>query len=209
MMNKKDDAPQTAAMKATDRDYLVGWSERWADPEIQAAAKTKNLLWVGLGWAIALILPIGFFVAARFMGELKLVDALLIGLSLAVVLLAINLIYIKTGKNRTWEGVITDKFTRQRKADNAVDEAEREAPEMEFVLMVKKTNGKIKPLIYLNRREMYDYFAIGDRIRCHCALSTYEKYDKSRDSIIYCNVCAAPNPITNDRCVRCHKPLLK
>ena len=57
--------------------------------------------------------------------------------------------------------------------------------------------------------EMYDYFKVGDRVRYHPAFATYEKFDKSRDSIIYCNVCSMMNPVSNDRCERCANLLFK
>ncbi|MBC3803010.1 zinc-ribbon domain-containing protein [Acetobacterium fimetarium] len=194
---------------ATPSDHasgLVGWSTRWEDPEIIAASKKNNMTVIGFTWALALILPIGFLVAGLFIDSLKLADAMIIGFSLAAVLLCINLIHLKIRKNQTWEGVVTEKYVREKPAD---DESENEDIDTEYVLVVQKTNGKIHHVIYLNRREMYDYFAIGDRIRYHQGLGTYEKYDKSGDRIIYCNVCSAENPITNDRCVRCNRPLLK
>lgn len=42
-----------------------------------------------------------------------------------------------------------------------------------------------------------------------CAQFAYEKYDKSKDRIIYCNVCSMMNPIQNDRCKRCNNLLFK
>ena len=42
----------------------------------------------------------------------------------------------------------------------------------------------------------YNYYQIGDRVRYHGSLRTYEKYDKSKDSIIFCNACASLNEIT-------------
>lgn len=56
---------------------------------------------------------------------------------------------------------------------------------------------------------MYDYLSVGDRVRYHPAFETYEKYDKSKDKIIYCNVCRMMNPVANDRCKRCDNLLFK
>jgi hypothetical protein len=55
---------------------------------------------------------------------------------------------------------------------------------------------------------MYDYLDIGDRVRYHPALETYEKYDKSKDEVIYCNVCRRGTRF-NDRCERCKNLLFK
>jgi uncharacterized paraquat-inducible protein A len=56
---------------------------------------------------------------------------------------------------------------------------------------------------------MFDYLSVGDRVRYHPTFGTYEKYDKSKDRIIYCNICRMMNPIKNDRCKRCNNLLFK
>lgn len=75
--------------------------------------------------------------------------------------------------------------------------------------MIQTTTGRKHRIARDSHREMYDYFKVGDRVRYHPAFATYEKFDKSRDSIIYCNVCSMMNPISNDRCERCANLLFK
>ena len=58
-------------------------------------------------------------------------------------------------------------------------------------------------------RTVFDYFQVGDRVRHHAGLNSYEKYDKSHDSIIFCNACATLCQISDDVCWRCKCPLLK
>ncbi len=50
---------------------------------------------------------------------------------------------------------------------------------------------------------------VGDRVRYHPRFGAYEKYDKSKDRIIYCIVCDEMNPIQNDRCKKCNNLLFK
>ncbi len=56
---------------------------------------------------------------------------------------------------------------------------------------------------------LYNYYRIGDRVRHHAGLNSYEKYDKTRDSIIFCAACATLCDIGDDVCYRCKCPLLK
>jgi len=111
---------------------------------------------------------------------------------------------LTTRRGQIWEGVITEKYQKEKS-----EEGDSGNDGIDYVLVAKKNNGKTHSMIYHNRPEMYDYFQIGDRVRYHVGLSTYEKYDKSKDRIIFCNVCSAENPISNDRCEVCNKPLFK
>ncbi|MBC3797310.1 zinc-ribbon domain-containing protein [Acetobacterium tundrae] len=196
---------EDAAPPLGGTNSLVGWSTHWQDPEIMAAVKKKNATAVGFAWALALVFPIGFLIAGLLIKTMPLAGGLIIGIVLGIVMLGINMFYIKTRKNQIWEGVITEKYELNKHADDDSDDDD----DIEYVLVVQKTNGQKHKMIYNNRREMYDYFEIGDRIRYHSGLSTYEKYDKSRDHIIYCNVCSAENLISNDRCDCCNSPLFK
>lgn len=183
---------------------LSGWSPHYQDPEIIAAAKKKNKTAIGYAWALVLVFPLGFLIAALFIKTMPLAGGLIIGTILGIIMLVINRFYVKAQRNQIWEGVVIEKYERENPEDDDSDN-----DDIDYVLVVEKTDGHRHFMIYHNRREMYDYFQIGDRVRYHAALSTYEKYDKSNDRIIYCNVCSAENPISNDRCVRCNNLLFK
>ena len=80
----------------------------------------------------------------------------------------------------------------------------------EYTVAITTDTGKKKTIVEKDpRRYMYDYLSVGDRVRYHPKFSTYEKYDKSKDRIIYCIVCTTMNPIQNDRCKRCNNLLFK
>ena len=55
----------------------------------------------------------------------------------------------------------------------------------------------------------YNYYKIGDKVRHHGGINTFEKYDKTGDTIIFCNACATLCDIDDDVCFRCKCPLLK
>ena len=188
-----------------DTTGLVGWSTRYKDPEIIAVIKKKNKAVISYAWALVLVFPIGFLIAGLFIKTMPLAGGLIIGIVLGLLMVVINLVYIKTRRNQIWEGVITEKYQKEKREDDDSDNDD----DTDYVLVVEKTNGQKHHMIYHNKQEMYDYFKIGDRVRYYVGLSTYEKYDKSKDRIIYCNVCSAENPISNDRCKRCNNLLFK
>jgi hypothetical protein len=185
---------------------LIGWSARCNDPEILAAAQKNKKSAIGCAWIFTLLFPVGFLIAGLLIDELPLVEAVVIGAGLGVMMLFINLLRIRDMKKPVWEGVVTEKYQKERRE---YDREDNVSYYTEFVLVMRKDTGKKIRLFHKNRRELYDYFAVGDRVRFHTAFNTYEKYDKSKDKIIYCNVCSMTNPITNDRCKRCKNPLFK
>ncbi len=134
-------------------------------------------------------------------------EAIIIGTALGVLMLIINLVRIKDMKGPAWEGVVTDKYKKERRHDRNDDSM---ATYMEYTTVIRTDAGKKKHIVEKDSgRHMYDYLTVGDRVRYHPAFSTYEKYDKSKDRIIYCNVCFMMNPISNDRCKRCNNLLFK
>lgn len=185
---------------------LVGWSERSHDPQILEAARKNKKSAVGCAWIFVALFPIGFLLAGLFIDEMPLGEGLIIGTVLGVLMLIINFMRIKDMKKPVWEGVVTEKFQKERRRhrdDNADTYTE-------YTTVIRTDAGKKKRIIEKDsRRDMYDYLAVGDRVRYHPAFGTYEKYDKSKDRIIYCNVCSMMNPVENDRCKRCDNLLFK
>lgn len=186
---------------------LVGFSSRAHDKEIlRAAGKNKKS---ALGCAVFLLLafPIGFLLAGIFMESMPLDEAMIIGVGLGLLMFVISIVRILSMKKNTWEGTVTDKTykdkTRRDNSDNVTYYRE-------YKVSLLTTQGKKKSIIEQDaRRPMYDYLQVGDRVKYHPAFGTYEKYDKSRDRIIYCNICARENPMENERCTRCHNYLFK
>lgn len=183
---------------------LIGWSNCYQNPEIIAVVKKKNKSIIGYAWALVLVFPIGFLIAGLFFKTMSLAGGLMIGLVLGLLMVVINMIFIKNRRNQIWDGVITEKYQKESDKEDDSDHID-----IDYVIMVEKTDGQKHPMIYQNHREIYDYFQIGDRVRYYVGLATYEKYDKSKDAIIYCNVCLAENPIANDRCEKCNNLLFK
>lgn len=186
---------------------LVGWSPVADSPEILETIKKNKKS--SLGWAVVLTLlfPVGFLIAGVVSDEVPLKEALIIGCGLGLCILTINLWRFAGMKRRGWDGAVVKKMEKRRyKRD---DDGSSQSY-TEYIVLIRTDGGKKKRIVERKRdREMYDYLDIGDRVRYHPALETYEKYDKSKDEAIYCNVCRQRNPISNDRCELCNNLLFK
>ena len=163
---------------------------------------------MGWTWVLTLLFPVGFLIAGLLSHEVPLNEALIIGIGLGLLILAINLWRIAGMKKPVWDGVVMKKVEKKRyKRDN--DDGSSQSY-MEYIVLIRTERGKKKRIVERQRgRDMYDYLDVGDRVRYHPALETYEKYDKSKDQVIYCNVCRLRNSIRNDRCDRCKNLLFK
>ncbi len=187
---------------------LVGWSDVANSPEMVETIKKNKRSAVGWTWVFTLLFPVGFLIAGLLSDEVPLNEALIIGIGLGLLILAINLWRIAGMKKPVWDGVVMKKVEKKRyKRDN--DDGSSQSY-MEYIVLIRTERGKKKRIVERQRdRAMYDYLDVGDRVRYHPALETYEKYDKSKDQVIYCNVCRLRNSIRNDRCDRCKNLLLK
>jgi hypothetical protein len=187
---------------------LVGWSVNSSAPEILEAANKNRKSAMGCAWILLIVFPLGFLLAGLFVDEMPLNEALIIGTILGVAMFFINLVRIKDLKKPIWEGVVTAKLQKERREHKGGDDSYRYYTE--FTVVIKTEAGKTKRIVERDsRREMYDYLAVGDRVRYYPALDSYEKYDKSNDHMIYCNVCRMVNSIESDRCKRCNNLLFK
>jgi len=80
---------------------------------------------------------------------------------------------------------------------------------MVFSVLIRSEDGKVHSLKVEDDDTVYNYFQIGDQVRHHKGLNSYEKFDKSKDDIIFCNACATLHDIQEEYCLRCGCPLLK
>lgn len=190
-----------------DGSSLTGWSSKCNDPEILEAAKKRKKFTAGCLWLFVTLFPLGFLILNFFVKELPFFDAIVIGTGVGLFITLINLWFSRDMKKPPWEGVIIDKSKKERR-QNKDDESM--ATYTEYTTVVRTDAGKKKRIIEKDSRNfMYSYLKVGDRVKFHPAFSAYEKYDKSKDRIIYCIVCSAMNPIKNERCKKCNNYLFK
>lgn len=195
----------------TTSSNLIGFSDRCNDPEILATAKSNRKSSIGCMCILVLVPLIGFPIAGLLMEDFPLGEAVVIGVGIALVMLIVNLLGLRNAKKPMWEGVVVNKYSKEReKHKRTNDETDTYSTYTEYTTIIHTDSGKKKTIVEIDsQRDMYDYLSVGDRVRYHPTFGTYEKYDKSKDRIIYCNVCRMMNPIENDRCKRCNNLLFK
>ena len=135
-------------------------------------------------------------------------EALYIGLGIGSMFIIIALFQI-VGRNKstTWDGTVVDKKIKKKRRQDKYDDSWKDY--LEYQVILKADNGKKHDITAEDDDTVYNYYKIGDRIRHHKGLNSYEKQDKSGDTIIFCNACASLNDINEDFCFRCKCPLLK
>ncbi len=188
---------------------LVGFSDRCHSPEILDAAQKNKKYAIGCMWILVFVPLIGFPIAGLLMDDFPFGEALVIGVGIALIMLVINLLALRKTKQPMWEGVVVNKYSKER-SEHRGGEDDNYRTYTEYTTVLSTDAGKKKTIVERDSgRDMYDYLSVGDRVRFHPKFGTYEKYDKSKDRIIYCNVCSMMNPIQNDRCKRCNNLLFK
>ena len=198
--------PQGSETRSTG---LIGFSERYNSPEILAAAQKNKKFSIGCMWILVFVPLIGFPVAGLLMDDFPFGESLVIGVGIAMIMLIVNLLALRKTKRPIWEGVVVNKYSKERSEHRGGDD-DNYRTYTEYTTVINTDAGKKKTIVEKDSgRHMYDYLSVGDRVRYHPKFGTYEKYDKSKDRIIYCNVCSMMNPIQNDRCKRCNNLLFK
>ncbi len=187
---------------------LVGFSDRCHSPEIMAAAQKSKKTSIGCMWILVFVPLIGFPAAGLLMDDFPFGESLIIGALLAIIMLAVNLLALRKTRQPMWEGVVVNKYSKEKSEHRGEDDNRQTYTE--YTVVIRTDAGRKKTIVERKSgRNMYDYLSVGDRVRFHPRFGTYEKYDKSKDRIIYCNVCSMMNPIQNDRCKRCNNLLFK
>ena len=151
---------------------------------------------------LAVIAIASFTVYGHLSDEMDNPEALHIGLVIGVMFMAIGLYkIIGIKRSETWDGKVTNKLIRHKRKDKL---------HIEYTVVITKDNtGKVYELTTVDDDTFYNHYQIGDLVRHHSGLNSYEKYDKTNDTIIFCNACATLNDIQDDVCFRCRCPLLK
>lgn len=190
----------------------VGYSHRISDPAFAKYIKNSNR-WSGIfSIILAVVAVAGFYIAGEAGAEgMENPQALYIGLGIGGMFVVIALIQIlRRNRSRTWDGVVEDKTVKKKTEQHTYGDNDVSYENyLEYTVVVRSEQGKRYYLRAKNDDTKYNYFQIGDRVRHHAGLNSYEKYDKSRDGIVFCNACGTLCDIGDDVCHRCKCPLLK
>lgn len=191
-------------------NHLIGYSDQINDPALARYLKNSNRWSLLFASLLAVAAVIGFFIYGENSTDMDNPQALYIGLGIGGMFMVIALLQV-IGRSRstTWDGAVVDKQVerkgrRRRHGNN--DYCWQNYTE--YTVTIRSDQGKIHTIRVEDDDTVYNYYQIGDRVRHHKGLN-FEKYDKSRDTIIFCNACASLNDINDDYCHRCHCPLLK
>lgn len=150
----------------------------------------------------------GFSLYGALSDEMDNPEAFQIGLGIGLMFILIGFISGKSkSNNRTWDGVVIDKKIKKTTKD--IGYGDGKAERYVFTVLIKSESGKVHEIRDEDDETVYNYYKIGDKVRHHGRLNTYEKFDKSGDTIIFCNACAFLHDIHEDVCRNCGCPLLK
>jgi hypothetical protein len=203
--------PVIAKSTVADNRNLIGFSARINDPAFAKYIKqTRSYAWI-FSMIIALAAVIGFFIYGETSDEMDNPQAVLIGCIIGSMFLIIALFSnLSRRKSTTWDGIIVDKKIEQKRRKQYTGEDDYYWQSyMVYTVMIRDNKGKVHGSSAENDDTVYNYYQINDRVRHHAGLNTYEKYDKSKDTIIFCNACGDINDINEEHCHRCSCPLLK
>ena len=187
---------------------LLGFSQKINNPAFSKYVKDTNR-WSGyFSLGLAFFAVLGFYIYGETSTEMENPEALYIGLGIGSMFIIIALFRI-VGRNKstTWDGTVVDKKIKKKRRQDKYDDSWKDY--LEYQVILKADNGKKHDITAEDDDTVYNYYKIGDRIRHHKGLNSYEKQDKSGDTIIFCNACASLNDINEDFCFRCKCPLLK
>ncbi len=190
---------------------MNGYSTKINDPEFQKYILNSNRYSAIFSIVLAIIAIIGFFIYGETSNEMENPQALIIGITVGGIFILIALYQIITrNKDSTWDGIVAEKTIEKKdRKQQASNNDYYIHYYIEYKVLIRDEKGKIHRIIFEDDDTVYNYYNVGDKVRHHGRLNSYEKYDKSNDTIIFCNACGSLNDIQDDYCFRCNCPLLK
>jgi len=201
---------KTKKNKDEKRSIHVGYSPKINDPAFKKYLKNTYQYSFFFALTLAIIALVGFYIYGETSYEMNNPEALYIGIAIGSMFLLIGMsTMLGRKRSKTWDGVVTKKEildkTRNKKMS---DDNQLEYYKVYNVIILSENNKEVTIRVE-DDDTVYKYYKVGDKVRHHGGLNSYEKYDKSKDSIIFCNACASLNDINDEKCFRCSCPLLK
>lgn len=203
---------QTQTAKPNFDQRLEGFSSKISDPAFAKYIKNTYRWSVIFTVILAVAAIVGFTIAGEMgVDSMGNPESLYIGLAVGGMFVVIALFQIiGRQRSKTWDGTVEDKkiqkkTERQYHGNNDYSIVDY----LEYSVIIRSDHGKKHVIKAKNDDTLYNYYRVGDRVRHHAGLRSYEKYDKSGDKFIPCNACASLNDIHDDYCFRCKCPLLK
>lgn len=189
----------------------IGYSQKINDPAFAKYLKNTSRWSLYFSMILAVVAIVGFFIYGETSTDMDNPQATFIGLGISAMFIFIAIFQNTRRKgSKTWDGKVIDKKIKNKKRERHTDNDDYYWENYtEYTVFIKSESGKVHTIRVENDDTIYNYYKIGDSVRHHGELNTYEKYDKSRDSIIFCNACSSLCDINDNYCYRCKCPLLK
>lgn len=177
-----------------EQNCQIGYSQKINDPAFAKYIK-DTYLWSGyFSLGLAFFAVLGFYIYGESSSEIENPGALYIGLGVGSMFILIALFQIVSrNKSKTWDGIIVNKQAKSKRKRSQNDDDWIDY--IEYIVSICDDNEKMHLIKAENDDTQYNYYKIGDKIRCHKGLNSFEKHDKSGDTIIFCNACASLNDI--------------
>jgi len=185
----------------------MAYSSKINDPAFDKFVQSTKKWSFQFSLILAVIAVAGFTIYGAVSDEMDNPEALLIGAVIGAMFLLIGIFSGKSkAQKTTWDGVVVDKKIKKTKKDIGYD---TKVDRLVYKVLVKSESGKVHEIRNEDDSTVFNYYNIGDKVRHHGSLNTYEKFDKTADSIIFCNACGFLHDIHEDVCRNCKCPLLK
>jgi hypothetical protein len=197
--------------KISEDSKVTAYSSRINDPAFSKYLKNSSKYALIFSVVIAVIAVVGFYIAGeRGADNLENPESLYIGLGIGGMFIFIALLKnLSQKRSKTWDGKVVNKTVEQKTKKVQYGDTYQREPYVEYKVMIQPISGKLYTLRHEDDQTVYNYYQIGDEVRHHKGLNTFEKKDKSKDQIIFCAACASLCDIKDDYCHRCKCPLLK
>lgn len=170
-----------------DKSIRVGYSKKITDPAFKRYIQQSKRWSLIFSLILAVVAVAGFFIYGERSVDMENPQALYIGLAVGSMFVLIALLQnLSRKRSKTWDGIVIDKRIERKTRKNKTDEIE---DFILFTIVIRSNSSKIHEITAEDDNTLYNYYKIGDKVRHHAGLNTFEKYDKSKDSIIFCNIC--------------------
>ncbi|MFW5988251.1 MAG: hypothetical protein ACOCQA_02295 [bacterium] len=189
---------------------LLGYSSKINDTAFSKYLSNTKKWSIYFTVFLAVIAVVGFFIYGEVGSAMDNPEALFIGLGIGSLFVIISIVQLmKRKRSKTWDGKVIDKKIKKKRYSGDPDDGYYQKEVSIYTVIIQDDRGKKHKISVRDDDTIYNYYNIGDRVRHHAGLDTYEKYDKTGDTIILCSACGMANDINSDYCSRCKCPLLK
>lgn len=186
----------------------IGYSTKINDPAMARYIKNTNQWSLIFSLFLAFVAVLGFFIYGEQDESMGNPEALYVGFTIGGMFILIALYQIfNRNKSITWDGIVVDKNIKS--VHKYVKSLNNFKDILVYKIIIRSDSGQSYEITVEDDDTLYNYYQIGNRVRHHKGLNSYEKYDKTGDTIVFCNACASLNDIKDDYCFRCKCPLLK